>query len=453
MKLRKLIIINALIFLSILFAMLINILVVDYYVDQSVEENTKLNDVSRDVVDLTILFNSYLSEPLPRKEETLTREFANLHDQLTYVHPNFALSSVEASSLPQTFEKLSKELNKDNPENIIIQTLANEISIRLQSILSTADNIIDASNQELIQVRNRTLYISLGINTLGLVFTLIFFQKAMRTFTKFLRQLSHQFQSIKNKDFSARLNKSNKGIFEFQKIKSELNSMTQNQYNLVLGLENALRESKQMESIISNLNIQLEQNIRNTLRLLNKTLEANDLETGNHGERVKILAMKLGQQMNLSIEDLDNLEFGAAIHDIGKIGVDSTILKSTNLSDEKYKIIQTHCTIGKEIFDEMPHMSSIQDIIYSHHEYYNGQGYPRGLKGEQIPILARIVSVVDAFDAMTTSRVYKRTKSKDQAIEELLRCSGSQFDPNIVECFINLLNKNPEASEELSYQS
>lgn len=196
---------------------------------------------------------------------------------------------------------------------------------------------------------------------------------------------------------------------------------------------------EEREEEISSLNDELETNYYTMAVLLAKAIEAKDHYTGNHCERVRDFSMVLGEACGLSKSELRELKFGATLHDIGKIGVPENILnKCGKLTDEEFNIIKNHSQVGYDIMSGMPSMNLAKLIILHHHENFNGTGYPHGLEGEKIPFLARIVSIADAFDAMTSERPYRQqAMSRDEAFDELRKNAGIQFDSKLVELFID----------------
>lgn len=170
------------------------------------------------------------------------------------------------------------------------------------------------------------------------------------------------------------------------------------------------------------------------------SLQEKSLETKAHTERVVENSIKIGERLSLPLSVMDELILVAKLHDIGKIGInESILLKSDNLTEEEFGIIKSHTEKGYRIIKAANHLESVAKGVLTHHERWDGNGYPLKLKEDKIPLIARIVSVADAYDVMTTNRVYKNALSKDEAIRELKKNSGKQFDPNIVKVFIECL--------------
>ncbi len=172
-------------------------------------------------------------------------------------------------------------------------------------------------------------------------------------------------------------------------------------------------------------------------------LETKSMETEEHTERILKNAMEVGKKMNLSLSEMDELELVAKLHDIGKIGISEEILlKPDKLTQEEYEIIKTHTEKGYRIVRASNELDSVAKGVLTHHERWDGNGYPLKLKGEKIPLSARIVSVVDSYDVMTHYRVYRKRKESREAVEELKKCSGKQFDPKIVDVFVQYLHES-----------
>lgn len=173
------------------------------------------------------------------------------------------------------------------------------------------------------------------------------------------------------------------------------------------------------------------------IRSIVSALEAKDPYTHGHSLRVSEYALLMGEAMKLSKAELLTLELGALLHDIGKIGTPEYILlKHGHLTKEEFEIMKKHPVQSAEILSHIELLKEVVPIVKYHQERMDGLGYPDGLKGEQIPLLCRIVYIADAFDAMTSDRPYRKALPVQQAYDELLRCSGDQFDPELVPLFI-----------------
>ena len=186
------------------------------------------------------------------------------------------------------------------------------------------------------------------------------------------------------------------------------------------------------ESLISNF--------YGILKSLVNALEAKDLFTGKHSERVTRYATGAARVLGYSGAQLESLQTAGHLHDIGKIGVrDSILNKPGPLTKDEYEIVKKHPSIGDSIVSELGLSPEERAIIRHHHERWDGAGYPDGLRGEQIPVLARVVSVADAFDAMTSKRAYREAMSPEESIAELLRTRGTQFDPYVVDALLRVV--------------
>ncbi|TET06896.1 MAG: HD domain-containing protein [Candidatus Atribacteria bacterium] len=179
------------------------------------------------------------------------------------------------------------------------------------------------------------------------------------------------------------------------------------------------------------------------VKALAQAIEAKDPYTHGHSERVMKYSLAIAPRFGLSKEEKESLRFAAILHDIGKIGVRGIILDNPDgLTNEEYDEIKKHTLIGENIIQPVELLQSIRPLIKYHHEWYNGKGYPDGLSGENIPLGARILAVSDAYDAMESDRPYRKALTEETAIQELKRGSGSQFDPKIVEIFLEILKQN-----------
>jgi putative nucleotidyltransferase with HDIG domain len=179
-----------------------------------------------------------------------------------------------------------------------------------------------------------------------------------------------------------------------------------------------------------------------TLEALGDALDLKDSETEGHSKRVTAYTIALARAMGISPADIKVIARGAFLHDIGKMAIPDDILrKPGKLSKEEQGVMREHCTRGYHMLRKIPFLAEAAEIVFSHQEHFDGTGYPGGLRGGEIPIGSRIFAVADTLDAITSDRPYRRAKSFDAAREEILRCSGTQFDPAVVEVFLKIPNE------------
>src|SRR5258708_8402621 len=203
------------------------------------------------------------------------------------------------------------------------------------------------------------------------------------------------------------------------------------------------RYENHLEELVEQRTAQLDQALdslenayRTTLKALTAALETRDSETHGHSERVVTYSLRLGREYGLDSERMKALEFGSLLHDIGKIGVPDAILrKPAKLTEEEWVRMREHPMHGQQILRGIKFLEGAAKVVAQHHEKWDGSGYPLGLKTEEIDICARIFSVADAFDAITSDRVYRRGKSYEAAAQELDDWAGRQFDPKVVKAF------------------
>ncbi|MFH1776293.1 MAG: HD domain-containing phosphohydrolase [Candidatus Omnitrophota bacterium] len=188
-----------------------------------------------------------------------------------------------------------------------------------------------------------------------------------------------------------------------------------------------------------------------TVKALTSAIDAKDHYTRNHSEHVTRYAVEIAKEMGLGEKDTENIRLACQLHDLGKIGVHDYILtKNDKLTPGEWAEIKLHPGKSAEILSPLVFLGDVIEFVKQHHERYDGQGYPTGLKGEEIKVGARIISVADSFDAMVTVRPYRETGfTKDMAMSEVKKCSGTQFDPKVVEAFLRVLDKNPELITEV----
>lgn len=177
-----------------------------------------------------------------------------------------------------------------------------------------------------------------------------------------------------------------------------------------------------------------------------QALDLRDKETNGHTQRVTKMTLRLASEMGLSETEMEHIRRGAMLHDIGKMGVpDNILFKPDELSDEEWTVMRKHPEYAHDFLSQIAHLSSAMDIPYSHHERWDGTGYPCGLKGEKIPLAARIFSVVDVWDALRSDRPYRKAWPEEKVLNYIQAGSGTQFDPQVVDLFLKLMDA-PELS-------
>ena len=237
-----------------------------------------------------------------------------------------------------------------------------------------------------------------------------------------------------------------KGVLEiFQRRPFEpdiewLNILETISNQIAIAIDNAL-----LVEDLKNSNAELNVAYNATIEGLSRALEFRDRETQGHTLRVTAMTLQLAHRIDVFSEsDLVHIRRGALLHDIGKMGIpDSILLKPGSLTAEERKIMQLHPTYADEILFQIEHLKPALNIPRYHHEKWDGSGYPNGLKGEQIPSAARIFSIVDVFDALTSDRPYRKAWPREQALEYIQSQSGLHFEPAIVEVFMAMINDAP----------
>ncbi|MCH7953875.1 MAG: diguanylate cyclase [Chloroflexi bacterium] len=179
--------------------------------------------------------------------------------------------------------------------------------------------------------------------------------------------------------------------------------------------------------------------------VLSSALDIRDKMTHRHARRVARMSAFVAREMKLADDQVLQIEYAAALHDIGKIGVaDGILFKPEPLEVDEWQEMRRHSELGYKILNRVDFLKDAAEIVYSHHERFDGSGYPRGLAGKEIALGARVFSVVDAYDAMTSRRPYREAMSQEDALEEIMRHSGTQFDPVTVQAFMRMVRRNPD---------
>ena len=252
------------------------------------------------------------------------------------------------------------------------------------------------------------------------------------------KDLAPPLETIKRLDIQGYCEKSDKFDQLLLLIESGIKSIAQ------------MNEIKKINEELKSTNDMLEKAYLESIETLRYTVEAKDSYTRGHSDRVSEISILIGKKVNLSEEDLKTLKIGGLFHDIGKIGVpDSILLKETKLTDDEYSEIKNHPSIGAHILSTATIFKDIIPIVKHHHERYDGRGYPGQLRGEDIPYLARITAIADSFDAMTSRRTYRDSLPIDTVIAEFERCKGTQFDPELIDVFLDILRNHYDEIKEI----
>jgi putative nucleotidyltransferase with HDIG domain len=293
------------------------------------------------------------------------------------------------------------------------------------------------TNRDVYQ-KNRAELWRLGLSLLGIAAAMIGLTLALLEWGLLSRlaQLSRElFAVAKSGDSSQRVTV--RGSDELGQVASNVNLGLQR-------IEESQVKTAQLEiALHKNRNVELESTLEATRLELFERLalvaEFRDSETVQHTNRVGNWAAAIARKLNLT--EAERLSYAARLHDIGKIAIpDAVLFKPSSLSPEEWKLMQTHATLGAQMLEgsDSPLLEMAKEIALTHHERWGGNGYPRGLIGEDIPLVGRIVAVADAFDAMITTRPYKSAWTPEKALNEIRACSGTQFDPNVVRAFLEV---------------
>lgn len=266
-------------------------------------------------------------------------------------------------------------------------------------------------------MRRQTFWISLGASVLTILVGFFFAKKL----TQPVQQLAAAAHRISSGDFSQRIE---------VRDRTELGDLGQS-FNLM---------TDQVERYINDLQASAKENrelFLGTVKSLAAAIDGKDPYTRGHSERVSRFSIAIAQRLGLPDEEVEKIRISAVLHDVGKIGIDDIILKKPSaLTDDEFEIMKTHPQKGFKIMSQIPAMKEFLPGMYMHHEMINGKGYPQGLKGDEIPLMARIVSVADTFDAMTTDRPYQKALEFNDAVERIKSFVDTRYDQRVVAAFV-----------------
>ena len=277
------------------------------------------------------------------------------------------------------------------------------------------------------EMRSQTWLISMVFAVLALVIGLI----GARFMTSPLLRLVNAARRIADGDFSSRVETRN--MTEIGTLGETFNVMTDKIEEQIVNLAKAAEENREL--------------FVGTVKALAAAIDGKDKYTRGHSERVSRISVAIGKRMGMPEDELETLRMSALLHDVGKIGIDDSILKKPGaLTDEEYEIMKTHPQRGYKIMSQIPAMKDFLPGMYMHHEMVNGQGYPQGLSGDQIPLQAKIVSVADTFDAMTIDRPYSKGMELPMALERLRSFVGTRYQSEVVEALVDACNEGEVAN-------
>jgi putative nucleotidyltransferase with HDIG domain len=231
------------------------------------------------------------------------------------------------------------------------------------------------------------------------------------------------------------------GVLEvFSRLLVERNQDWLDFFSALAGQTAIMIDSAKLFNDLQASNLELSLAYDATLEGWSRALDLRDRETRGHSQRVAEMTLRLARVMAVPEQDLVHIQRGALLHDIGKLGIpDNILLKPSLLDEEEREMIRKHPTIAFEMLTPIPYLRPALDIPYSHHELWDGTGYPRGLKGEEIPLAARIFAVVDVWDALTSDRPYRKAWSHEKALAYIQEQAGKHFDPEVVDAFFSIL--------------
>jgi HD-GYP domain-containing protein (c-di-GMP phosphodiesterase class II) len=266
-------------------------------------------------------------------------------------------------------------------------------------------------------MRRQTFWISLVVSVLTILIGFFFAKKL----TQPVQQLAAGAQRIASGDFSQRIEVRDRT--ELGNLGQSFNLMTDQVERYIKDLQASVAENREL--------------FLGTVKSLAAAIDGKDPYTRGHSERVSRFSMAIAQRLGLPDDEIEKIRISAVLHDVGKIGIDDVILKKPSaLTDEEFEIMKKHPQKGYKIMSQIPGIKEFLPGMYMHHEMVNGKGYPQGLKGDEIPLMARIVSVADTFDAMTTDRPYQKALKFEDAIERIKSFVGTRYDEQVVAAFV-----------------
>ncbi len=346
-----------------------------------------------------------------------------------------------------SIEKLNAELFSKLQEISLFQTLSTELDGLYnnreiyEKLVGMVTRLFVVKEASFGIIENGTLKIksSIGVRKGNITVDNTLFEKVVSSKNYYIAKCGeinpHTGTIIKTSFLSIPLSLNNE-VFGILNLAEKTDGLGFSEDEVYLALNFAKKAALRIEN--NALYDVLYNNLVSALKSLVITIEARDPYTRHHSERVTSYSLEIAEIMGLSENDKEAIKFGGYLHDIGKIGVrDTVLLKPDRLTDEEIEEIRQHTVIGDNIMKPLNFFDKEKPIIRNHHERFDGTGYPDGLKGEEIPIIVRIIALADSYDAMTSSRPYRKARTHEYALEEMVRCSNTQFDPEVVKAFLN----------------
>ena len=336
----------------------------------------------------------------------------------------------DTTSYIETFHKIIEESNKRNTRHVIliVDDEPDNLSLLRRTFRSKYEVLTASNGKEALDV----------VKERGNEISLIVSDQKMPVMqgTEFLSQVTKMYPDIIKMLLT--------GHSDLEILIDSINECNLFQYifkpfepeELLITVQNGI-EVYDLEHNRKKMLQDLKELFYTTIKSIASALDAKDTYTHGHSLRVTMYSLILAQYMTDADEKFkEELETAGLLHDIGKIGISENILcKPGKLTEEEFEIMKTHPGKGKKLLTNIKKLNCVSEWLNSHHERWDGQGYPAGLKGEEIPISARIIAIADTYDAMTSSRSYRKALSHEVARDEIIRCSGTQFDPDLVELF------------------
>ncbi len=411
----------------------------EYALQVPIHKADEVGEITRQF-NMTIEGISLRDEELQALNEELAASFEEINEaneKLTYAH--------EAITNNLSKQKMINQLG----ENLYLITDYDEL---LETILLHTGEMINASRSSIyILDENKYFRIKTSLNYTPEELEKLVFRENEGTFSWIMENKTELFIEDVNNDARYKklaLTEENQMLLQlpiFDENSEVIGTISYMSDNLNLDFIPFVKQLSKIISV-SISNSSLISHIKSTyfdiIVALVKAMELKDTYTKGHSERVMNYSLSLGKRLDLSKGEMDILRHGSILHDIGKLGIPESLLsKCTRLDCSEYDMIKNHPIIGEAFVSNLKFLNSAKPIIRNHHERIDGRGYPDGLKGEEIPLLARIVAIADSYDAMTSERSYKPTMSLESAIIELREHAGTQFDAELVELFIDTLSQ------------